>query len=385
MDQNSSIAGEVLILDSDETTLRQACDTLHFEVPGLAVRTVTTPDEFRNLCTQKDFDLVIIDCDLSNGASANLIHEMRLKDNEPAVLALSASEDPRVVANIFNMGCQRYIVKNGEWLSELGPAIRHTLRVKKLEDENRRLISRLTEAHMVLEERNRRLDEFSATVAHDIRGVLGGLSMRLEYILDSSQGTLPPKIQSMLEKAFGTSCRVTEIVQATYDFAHLGAEAINKDRVELTKLVEEVVADLAFDSGLDISIGIDDLPTVWGNDRLLRRVFINLITNAVKYSDKRSKVINIGVRQFVNQALGTFAQIFVEDNGPGIPECNLNDIFKMFYQQKPSSIDHGLGIGLSVVRRVVELHYGTIRAESEVGRGTTFIFTLPTDPIEIGG
>lgn len=376
--------GQILILTPDEKVAAYAGEHIQRVLPESKVTQATSLDHFRTEMREHPFDLVVIDCDLADGKAIELIHEARLADNEPAILAVSATEDPRLVAEIFNMGVQRYIVKGDEWWQELGPAVRHSLRFRRLEEENRKLIGKLTEAHMTLEEQNRRLDEFNATVAHDIRGILGGLSMRLEHVLDIGDEVLTPKIRTLLTQAFKTSTHVTDIVQATYDFARLGSAAVKQDWVDLETLVTDVIADMAFDPALDIHVGIDTLPRVWGNANLLSRVFINLVSNAVKYHRTTPIIINIGVKEYLDNPSGKYVRIAVADNGRGIEEGALIKIFDMFWQDPNSRNEQkGLGIGLAVVRRIIELHRGTIRAESKVGEGTTFLFTLPvTSPSE---
>lgn len=153
--------------------------------------------------------------------------------------------------------------------------------------------------------------------------------------------------------------------------------------VNLATLVEEVVGDLSFDDSLDIKLGIGELPTVWGNSNLLRRLFINLINNAVKYNDKKEIVVNIGVRNVHEKSIARFAEVFVEDNGPGIPKDEIKDVFTMFSRGSAAKPDKdGIGIGLAIVHRIIEIHFGKITVESEVGKGTRFVMLLPLEKID---
>jgi two-component system, sensor histidine kinase and response regulator len=207
--------------------------------------------------------------------------------------------------------------------------------------------------------------------------------MKLEYLLDSYEQKIDQRFAELLKRAFHSTERLTSIVQGMYDFARLGAKAASMAEVPLGTLVEEVVGDLHFDDTLDIKIGMGDLPTVWGNAMLLRRVFMNLITNAIKYNDKKDIIVNIGIRSISEKSIARFAEIFVEDNGPGIPKNEIKDIFSMFSRGSTSKGDkEGVGVGLAVVQRIVELHFGKISVETEVGKGTKFVMLLPLEKID---
>lgn len=373
----------ILILDKDTSEVASAIENIIDELPSVNITRVDSVDQYRDTVEDKDFDIVILDYDVSGDIGVELIHELKLKDFEPAVLILSSSVESRVLTEIYNYGCHRYLLKgNPRWVDNLGPAVRHLLRLRKLENENRNLLAKLTEANIALSEKNRRLDEFSATLAHDIRGPLGGICMKLEYILDMYGSKFDDRLNGLLTRAHSASHRLTHVVQAMYELAKLGSKAARMEMLSLKTLVNEVIQDLSVDEKLDITVGIGDLPDVWGSPDILRRVFINLITNAIKYNDKQQVIINIGFRTIEEKTLGRYAQIFVEDNGPGIEPENQREIFSIFSRgSNQNSSKEGLGIGLSVVQRIVELHFGRIWVESKMGEGTTFVFTLPVDEI----
>lgn len=374
---------EILILEGDPALSKDTCELVARDFPGADVTATSTLEDCARLLKEKDFDILVLDCDLEELSRTGLVHYLKVKDKEPAVLLISETVSPRFVNEISGIGSQRYLYKRDNWLAELAPALRQLIRIRKLEAENRRLVAQLTEAKMFLEEKNKRLDEFSATVAHDIRGPLGGVSMKLEFILDKYASGMDPKLHSMLERAFHSTQRVIDIVQAMYNYAKLGSKASQMEQIDLKELVQEVINDISFDDSLDIKIGLGELPAIWGNKNLLRRVFINLLTNAVKYNEKEEKIINIGLQAVTEKTIGVFAQIFVADNGRGISARDQQDIFSIFKRgaAKPGDPD-GLGVGLSVVRRIVELHYGEVQVESSEGEGARFIISLPLEKLD---
>jgi len=186
----------------------------------------------------------------------------------------------------------------------------------------------------------------------------------------------------LLQKCLNSTERLTHLVQAMYEYAKLGSKAAKMQEVDLSALIEQVLEDLHFDDSLDIKVHLDDFPSVWGSEDLLRRVFVNLVNNAVKYNDKKQIEIRIGSAGRVDRVLASFCNIYVSDNGTGIPDDELEDIFAMFVRgTSADSHASGSGIGLAVVKRIIELHYGELKVTSTLGEGTRFSFTLPIERV----
>ncbi len=374
---------QVLIFD-DGVELQEMADVLSHQLPVAEVSIAANEDAFQNLVDKKDFDVIIIEQTMHDVSGIEQLVASRLLDSEPSVLAVSRSDDSELLSAVYGTGCYRCIVKEGRWLKELAPAVRHLLRIRRLERENAKLIAKLTEANVLLSEKNKRLDEFSGTVAHDIRGPLGGINMKLEYICDIYKDDVDERLSKLLVGTFDASKRLLSVVQSMYEFAKIGAKAAKMETFSLGKLVDEVVQDLNFRDDLDIQISIQELPEVWGSDPLIRKIFINLINNAVKYNDKKQILINIGQGEITHRSLGEFAEFYVEDNGPGIPESEMNDLFTMFRRGRDADKKcDGVGIGLSVVKQIAELHYGSVGVSASALGGTRFSFTLPLQEIEL--
>ena len=167
-----------------------------------------------------------------------------------------------------------------------------------------------------------------------------------------------------------------------YEFAKLGKEASNMEFFDLNELINALIEDLNFSNNKNIKIEIDKFPKIYGSKELVTRLFLNLITNAIKYNDKEEKSIKIGFNGEENLSAGTFAKIYVKDNGNGISKEDLGNVFKLFNRaSENNSKKEGLGVGLTVVERVIELHLGKINIESGIGKGTYFKFLLPIEKI----
>ena len=379
-----SACEKVLVLEELETQWREAESVLRRDVPDLSLEPVKSVEALISRVQEAATEIIVLDYKLSISDYRNLIYELKGQDHEPSLVVVSEHNDPYIINELYKHGCQRVILKDERWLEELSLALRHLMRYRHLKQENVRIRTKLTEANLMLEERNRRLNEFSATLAHDIRGPIGSVSMRLEYLLDHHKAPLDQRTGEVLRRALSSCKRLTETVQSMYDYAKLGAQAAEKQILDLNQLIRDVIADQHFNEALDIEIALAELPEIWGNPGLLRRAFSNLIENAVKYNDKPKIYVRICPGQVVQRPMGNFVEIVVEDNGPGIQEVDLDELFSMFHRGKGVSAQkEGSGVGLAVVDRIVGLHFGEIKVQSKPGEGTRFVLYLPTEAIAL--
>ncbi len=344
----------------------------------------STYDECFEEIDKDNTRIVIVDKDSEDWGYEYFISKVKLTINAPNVIVLSNKvNDALYVNSLYLLGFSSYLITSQEnWKRDLHSTIRHIIRNQKLEEINRKLTMRLTEANMMLNDKNKRLDEFCQTVAHDIRGPLGGLIMRLEYLNDKFDNITKERIKDIITTSLGVCERLVSQVQAMYEFAKLGKEASNMEFFDLNELINALIEDLNFSNNKNIKIEIDKFPKIYGSKELVKRLFLNLITNAIKYNDKEEKSIKIGFNGEENLSAGTFARIYVKDNGNGISKEDLGNVFKLFNRaSENNSKKEGLGVGLTVVERVIELHLGKINIESEIGKGTYFKFLLPIEKI----
>lgn len=369
----------LLLIEKDAELQASAKRNLREASPELEVETYPNLYQAEQRLQQRDFDIVVVDCELPPIDTFDFIQRLKLRDREPAVICVTETLDAEMAIKIHNFGVQRVVIRKNEWQLELISSVRHLLRIKRLEQENRIILTQLTEANKLLEEKNRRLDEFCTTLAHDIRGPLGAISMKLDYILDVHQDELKGRLRDLLSRSMVSIHRLTDVVQAMYEYAKLGAKATKMCPIDLEQLVGEVITDLPLDEALEIDIHVGKLPSIWGNPELLRRMFGNLITNGVKYNDSQIRKISITAKDGPESSLNKLTVIEIADNGRGIPAGEQREIFTLFKRgSSPNSQpDNGLGIGLAVVKRIVELHNGLIALESSAERGTVVRLTLP--------
>jgi light-regulated signal transduction histidine kinase (bacteriophytochrome) len=213
-------------------------------------------------------------------------------------------------------------------------------------------------------------------VSHDLRSPLRHISSFVS-LLEEHLGESRDEVALRYLGTIGNSARhMSQLIDGLLSFSRLGRAAVNLIDVDFTQLVQAVVAQLAHDTqGRHVEWAIaPDLPVVQGDPLLLREVWTNLIGNALKYSRPR-ETARIEISWSVDPAVGyIFA---VGDNGVGFDPQYAQKLFGVFQRLHRASEFEGTGIGLALVRRILDRHGGSIWAESRMGEGSTFSFSLP--------
>ncbi len=240
--------------------------------------------------------------------------------------------------------------------------------------EVKRLESDLREKTERLKQSNEKLEEFSRGISHDLKAPLQTIEGYCQMI-ESEIGENVDGSSELLDALSETSQRLRDRIEGLLSYSSINLEENAFEEVELIGVLDELREDLgSILEGVELEVA-EDLPEVYGNRTLLVELFNNLISNAVKYNDESRPKIEIDW-----EGKGDRCLIKVSDNGPGIKDRYLKKIFQVFEKLNPKEDPEGTGIGLAVCKRIIDEHGGKIWAESEVGEGTTFIFTLPSEP-----
>jgi two-component system sensor histidine kinase/response regulator len=221
---------------------------------------------------------------------------------------------------------------------------------------------------------NRELDAFTYSVSHDLRAPLRAIEGYAGMLEENAKGTLDENGQRFLKSISRNTRKMSKLIDSLLELSHLGKKEIRKEKVVMNELVKEVLEDLKpsyQDKNLDLTL--HDLPDVPGDAELLKMVFTNLVSNAIKYSGNKSQpMVEIGAS--IDQDINTY---YVKDNGAGFDMTYINKLFGVFQRLHSSSEFEGTGLGLAIVKTIVERHGGRVWAESEEDKGATFYFSLP--------
>lgn len=223
---------------------------------------------------------------------------------------------------------------------------------------------------------NKDLESFSYSVSHDLRSPLRHISSFVSLLEEHLDGHLDDTAQKYLSTIGSSARHMSQLIDGLLAFSRLGRSAVNLTPVDFALLVDAVVSQLAHDTqGRVVDwVVASDLPVVQGDALLLREVWANLLGNAFKYTRPRERA-RIEVGWSVDPAVGyTF---FVRDNGVGFDTQYAQKLFGVFQRLHRASEFEGTGIGLALTRRILERHGGSIWAESQLGQGSVFHFSLP--------
>jgi len=224
-----------------------------------------------------------------------------------------------------------------------------------------------------LREANSELESFAYSVSHDLRAPLRHIHGYLDMLRRATSGQLSEKAERYVQTAADASVQMGRLIDDLLAFSRMGQAEMHLARVDLDGLVRDVIAGLTIDGGGQVEWEIAPLPHVAGDAAMLRQVLVNLIGNAVKYSGKRD-VQRVSIRPAgVEDGRMVFA---VRDNGAGFDMAYVDKLFGVFQRLHHENEFEGTGIGLAIVRRIVQRHGGRIWAESAPDQGATFYFTL---------
>jgi light-regulated signal transduction histidine kinase (bacteriophytochrome) len=289
-----------------------------------------------------------------------------------AIFLLSVFVATVLFATITDRRRKRTKAVNLELIGELRECRRAREEINKL---NADLEFRLAERTAQLEAANKESEAFSYSVAHDLRAPLRHISGFSKILQDNYGTTLDATAQGYLRFVCDGAKHMGRLVDDLLTMGRVGRQKLVPKPTDLNSLLGGAVESLQPEyEGRQIDWKIGELPSVECDPALMKEVFANLISNAVKYTRPREKAV-IEVGQLTTDGGPT---IFVRDNGTGFDQRYAHKLFGLFQRLHTAEEFEGTGVGLATAQRIVARHGGRIWAEAEVDKGATFFFTLAT-------
>lgn len=246
-------------------------------------------------------------------------------------------------------------------------------KLKARADEMVRLTAVLAQTNAALESRNRELEQFAYVASHDLKAPLRAIANLSEWLEEDLDGQLPEENKQQMQLLRGRVLRMEALINGLLEYSRVGRSQISVEPVSVNKLLAEIIDSLDPPDTFTIDIACD-MPTFTTKRVLLRQVFANLISNALKHHPWQDGHIQISV-----QDQGSYYEFGVADDGLGIAPEYHHKIFAIFQTLEARDTKESTGIGLSIVKKIVETEGGTVRLESQEGLGSAFYFTWLKD------
>lgn len=228
-------------------------------------------------------------------------------------------------------------------------------------------------ANIALLHSNEELEQFTTVASHDLQEPLRTISSYLQLIEKRLKGNVDPEVKGFIDSAVNAGKRMKDLILNLLEYSKLSREGNVQRKIEVDKVIEEVLENLENSiHEMNAEIKIENtVESVTGDRIQLLQLFQNLIGNALKFKSDRPLQITIkGVE------VNNIYKFSISDNGIGMKEEYLTKIFEVFKRLHTKNEYPGTGIGLAICKKIIEHHHGEIWAESELGKGTTFYFTL---------
>jgi len=225
-----------------------------------------------------------------------------------------------------------------------------------------------------LERSNRELDQFAYVASHDLKAPLRAIANLSRWIEEDLEESLTADTRKQMELLRGRVHRMEALIEGVLQYSRVGRVALDVEQVDVGRLLNEIVDDLALPEGFSVEIA-PDMPRLNASQIRLSQVFANLIGNAIKYRERDDGRVEVSVEE-----RDAFYYFSIADDGPGIDEAFYSKVFQIFQTLQARDTVESTGIGLALVKKIVEEQGGNITLKSTPGQGATFLFTWPKQP-----
>jgi signal transduction histidine kinase len=380
---NKTAAARILIVDDEVRQMNALCDTLRdqdYDVTGYASSAAALA-----ALREQRFDLLLTDLMMPDMDGIGLLRAAHEVDPDLVGVLMTGHGTIDTAVEAMKAGALDYILKPFK-LSVVLPVLSRALTVRRLRMENavleksvRDRTAELEVANRELEAANKELEAFSYSVSHDLRTPLRHIDGFSQILADSHGKELTEPAQRLLLKVREGAKRLGLLIDELLNFSRLSRQPLVARKVNLSELVKTVLSELEPErEGRQVEIRLGDLPDCMGDLGLLRQVFINLLSNAQKFTRHRAPaVIEVGCERKNGELLCS-----VRDNGAGFDMKYASRLFGVFQRLHSDAQFPGTGVGLSIVQRIIHRHGGRIWVDAEVDKGACFQFTLPAAQVE---
>ncbi len=369
---SEGITFDVLYIEDDEGLARLFRKRM--SKFGYRTEIAQTGDEGLRLFDQRDFDVIIIDYQLPGMSGLEILEKLgKITDLIPVIMLTGAGNE-EIAVQAMKSGATDYLTKDvdGNYFELLPLVMSEAIDRFRIKAEHKRMQKDLQEYAVKLARSNRELQQFAYVVSHDLKEPLQTIRGFTGLLEESMNGSLTDETSEYIEYIIAGTRRMERLIEGLLAYSRVKFQKMKVAKVNIGEIIEQVKQDLyAISHNKNAGITFDPMPVIRGNDRLLLRLFQNLLDNALKYCRDRSPQVHISVSETKDHW-----QFSVQDNGIGVKAKNLERIFVIFQRAHSSKEFAGDGLGLAICKTIVENHHGRIWVESTVDQGSTFFFTI---------
>jgi signal transduction histidine kinase len=361
----------ILIVDDEAALMKALCDTLRdnsYETFGFTSGK-TALDSFE----PGKFDLLLADLMMPEMDGITLLQQLQKIDPNLVGIIMTGEGTIATAVEAMKIGAFEYILKPFKMTSIL-PILSRALAIRTLRIENAELQERIKERTLELEASNKELEAFSYSVSHDLKAPLRAVDGFSKILLDKYSAELPADAKRLIGNVITNTKQMAQLIEDLLNLSRTGRQQLLVYPLDMKSLVEETLLMVKKDhSDRNVVVKVGELPSCNGDRSLLKQVLFNLLNNAFKFTRHIPEaLVEVGGRIQDGKSL-----YFVIDNGVGFDMKHAGKIFDVFQRLHSANQFEGTGVGLSIVKRVIERHGGKIWTESELNKGAKFYFTLP--------
>lgn len=357
----------ILIVDDDEVDRMAVRRALKVDGLNLNISEAGDCATALNQVDQESFDCIFVDYRLPDSDGLTLVKQFRSQGLKTPLIALTGQGDDQVAVELMKAGASDYLSKSRINSGRLVQTLQSVIRLHQAEQE-------AAIATHQKEELAKQREDFVSRMTHDLRTPLIAANRMLQLFQEEAYGDITPEMDKAIAVIIRSNHNLLEMVNNLLEvYCHeAGYKELNFTTVNLQEIIAEVVQELsplAEHKQLALTVHIDEKANsiVMGDRLELRRVLINLMSNAIKFTDEGYIRINLAEHD-------SWTTISVQDTGAGIRPEDQSILFERFRQGNHKRSTSGLGLYLS--RRIIEIHKGTISVQSEVGKGSIFTVQL---------
>lgn len=332
---------------------------------------------------EEDFNVILISYDLPGANGLEILSDLQYKDLKGPVIMMADKRDEEFSAQAMRQGAYDFVIRDKGFEKGLPLVIHNALNAFRAAKERERLQKEIAVKNIELDAANRKLKEldriksdFVANVAHEFRTPLTIIKGNTDMVVKGSLGKVTAEQKDMLDGAIKIVNRLSRLVSDLLDISKIesGKLKLKKEKLNINKIIEDnlvVFDNIMEDKKQTLQKELaGDMPDITADTDKITQVFINILSNAVKYSPEGGSI--------TIKSINLEKEIMVEvaDTGEGVSPENIDKIFDKFTRVTAEKKE-GTGLGLPIARDIVVLHRGRMWVKSELGKGSQFFFTLP--------